>query len=974
MPTTSRDARRRSLALLGAGSLGLATLATGLSFAPAHANPDPAIASLPYAQDWSDSSLITADDDWSGVPGVVGYRGDALTGATGADPQTLLADGSSTPVDVNADEAPAATVGGVLEVSSAGTVALQGSGTADAPHVVWHLDLTDEAAPTFSFTARDLDSTTDDAVQQLAVHYRIGATGAFTNLPAGHVADATEGGTATKETEVSVTLPGAVANQADVQVRVMTTNAGGNDELVGIDDVLITSDGTTPDPDPDPEPDPEPIAATIPAIQGTGEESPLVGTEVVTTGVVTAVPERLFGFYLQTPGSGGAERAEGAASDGVFVYFPQNSGDITVAPGDHVRVTGDVAEFAGATQVVSSQAEVETLAAPAEAVTAYAGAWPATDAAKESLEGMLVDVSAQEFTVTNTFATNRFGEVGLALGDTPLLQPTEVADAQDAAAIAAVVADNAARAIVLDDASSTDYTSTSNGNRTPPYVSNTAPVRVGASATFTESVVLTEGGSPSNPTYRFQPTVTVSGPDYTATSPAVFENTRTAAPEEVGGDVSVASFNVLNYFTTLGDPDDDNVGNGGCTAFTDRDGDGNNVRGGCDQRGAWDPQDFARQQEKIVAAINALDADVVGLMEIENSARLGEEADEATRSLVAALNAAAGFEKWAANPSSSELPPTSEMDVITNAIIYQPAAVERVGESRALGEQSGAGEAFDNAREPLGQVFAPVGGGEELLAVVNHFKSKGSGEDDGTGQGNANPDRIAQATALRDWVPGIAEDTGTEAIVLLGDFNSYAQEDPMQVLYEAGYENTTDTAETPEWSYSFSGLSGSLDHVLANGAAMEALTGVDTWNINSGESVALEYSRFNVHGTDFHQAGPFRSSDHDPVKIGLDLVDDAPEPAASSVEVDVRPEEPKAGKGRLVLKVEVDSEAGTPSGTVTVTAGGEQVTAELKRSGKVVVTMRNPFEEAGTYPVTVRYSGDEATAASEETAEVRVRR
>ena len=974
MPTSSRGARRR-LALLGAGSLGLATLATGLTTAPALADPDPAISDLPYAQDWSDSSVLTTDDDWSGVPGVVGYRGDGLTGATGADPQTLLADGSGTPVDVNVDEAPTATVGGVLEVPSAGTVALQGSGTADAPHLVWHLDLTGEQAPTFSFTARDLDAGADDAVQQLAVHYRVGATGDFTNLPAGYVADATEAGSATKETAVSVALPEAVAGQGDVQVRVVTSNAAGHDELVGIDDVLITSDGTAPEPDPDPEPepDPEPTAATIPEVQGTGAASPLVGEEVVTSGLVTAVPRFLYGFYLQTPGTGGSDRAEGSASDGLFVYFPQGSGQITVEPGDHVQVTGDVSEFAGATQVVSSEAEVEQLATPAEPVTAYAGAWPATDAAKESLEGMLFDPTDERFTVTNTFDTNRFGEVGLARGDSPLVQPTEVADAQDTAAVAAVVADNAARAIVLDDGSSTDYTR--NGNLTPPYVSNTAPVRVGAPVRFTEPVVLTEGGSPSSPTYRFQPTVTVSGPDYTATSPAVFEDTRTAAPDEVGGDVSVASFNVLNYFTTLGDPDDDNVGDGGCTAFTDRDGDGNNIRGGCDPRGAWDPRDLARQQEKIVAAINTLDADVVGLMEIENSAALGEEADEATQSLVAALNAAAGEERWAANPSSTELPAISDQDVITNAIIYQPDAVERVGEARALGDQSAAGQAFDNAREPLGQVFVPAEGGEEVLVVVNHFKSKGSGEDDGTGQGNANPDRVAQATALRDWVPGVAEDTGTEAVLLLGDFNAYSQEDPMQVLYEAGYANTADSSATVEYSYSFRGLSGSLDHVLANGPAMEALTGVDTWNINSGESVALEYSRWNIHATDFHQAGPYRSSDHDPVKVGLDLVADAPGAAASEVSTTVRPKQPRAGKGRLVLKVDVTSEAGTPSGTVTMVAtGGESVSDELRDSGRVVLRMRNPFDQAGTYPVTVTYAGDEATAPSEDVVEVRFRR
>ena len=157
-------------------------------------------------------------------------------------------------------------------------------------------------------------------------------------------------------------------------------------------------------------------------------------------------------------------------------------------------------------------------------------------------------------------------------------------------------------------------------------------------------MIFTQGGSPSAPTYRFQPLTTVVGPG-NAGSPATFENTRTAAPDEAlinetgDADLKVASFNVLNYFTTLGDANDDNIGDGGCTPFRDRNDDGNTVNGGCDQRGAWDPQDFERQQSKIVKAINALDADVVGLLEIENSKTLGETADEATNSLVAALNA-----------------------------------------------------------------------------------------------------------------------------------------------------------------------------------------------------------------------------------------------------------------------------------------------------------------------------------------------
>jgi 5'-nucleotidase len=382
--------------------------------------------------------------------------------------------------------------------------------------------------------------------------------------------------------------------------------------------------------------------------------------------------------------------------------------------------------------------------------------------------------------------------------------------------------------------------------------------------------------------WRFQPTSQVVGPD-NAGSPVVFANTRTAAPDaaDIGrADLEVASFNVLNYFTTLG------VDDPACLAFYDRNDNGNSVRDGCDQRGAWDPQDLQRQQEKIVSAINALDADVVGLMEIENSAALGEQADEAVASLVTALNAdldnrrnkgkKPGREQWAYVPSSTELPPASEQDVITNAIIYKPASVMRVGKSRALGDQSADGQAFGNAREPIAQVFkAKHGKAEEFLFVVNHFKSKGSAgpfpgdEDTGDGQGASVTSRILQAQALRDWVPTVLDETRTKAVVMAGDYNSYTMEDPMDVLYDAGYTDVGSRYDADSYSYSFQGLSGSLDHILVNAAALKMATGADHWNINSGESVALEYSRYNYHATLFHDPGPYRSSDHDPVVLGL---------------------------------------------------------------------------------------------------------
>ncbi|WP_341925943.1 ExeM/NucH family extracellular endonuclease [Nocardioides psychrotolerans] len=737
----------------------------------------------------------------------------------------------------------------------------------------------------------------------------------------------------------------------------------------------------------------EPTEQTIPEIQGTGATTPLAGDPVITSGVVTAAYPSggFFGFYLQTPGTGGArDLATQTASDGLFVYQDRTAGPVTVTPGDHVEVTGVAGEYAGLTQVtVSAAADIVELTEPAVAPSpATTAAWPASNAQKESLEGMLYAPGAG-FTVTNTFSTNQFGEVGLALGEKPLIQPTEVADAGSAEA-AAVAADNAARAITLDDGASTNFTAQSfsaaacgtrptpcllNGDQTPPYVSTTEPVRVGAPTTITAPVILSQGGSPSAPTYRFQPTATVVGPD-NATSPATFTDTRTAAPDTAlvnaqgASDIQVASFNVLNYFTTLGDADDDNVGDAGCEGYYGRDGDGTNVAGGCDQRGAWDPADLQRQQEKIVAAINALDADVIGLMEIENSAALGETPDEATNTLVAALNAAAGSQVWAANPSSTELPAPAEQDVITNAIIYRTAAVTRLGEARALGTLSADGQAFGNAREPIAQAFTPVGGGEDFMVVVNHFKSKGSGADDGTGQGNANPDRVAQATALAAWVPTVQDETGTESVLLVGDFNAYTQEDPMQVLYDAGYADSEVLSGNDEYSYSFSGLSGSLDHVLLNTAAQASFTGSDIWNINSGESVALEYSRFDYHATNFHQPGPYRSSDHDPVVVGLDLVDE-PVLLPATVSVKQTPPKVKVDKTRTKLTITVAAEGVRPTGTITVSGvEGDPITVQLERG---TATVRLPeFASTGDKELTITYSGDDEVEETTTTHVVRV--
>ena len=202
---------------------------------------------LPFSQNWGNIGLIIVNDNWSGVPGIIGYRGDDITTVTGSDPQTLLGEG--TPVlNVIANQTnPNITNGGVAEFDGIANpvVAMQGSGTADAPNLIIAFITTGLTNIQVSYNIRDIDATADNAVQPVALQYRVGTTGNFTNIPAAFVADATSGPSlATLVTAVSATLPAAAENQPVVQIRIITANAAGNDEWVGIDDISIS--GTAP--------------------------------------------------------------------------------------------------------------------------------------------------------------------------------------------------------------------------------------------------------------------------------------------------------------------------------------------------------------------------------------------------------------------------------------------------------------------------------------------------------------------------------------------------------------------------------------------------------------------------------------------------------------------------------------------------------------------------------------------------------
>src|SRR5699024_9760221 len=175
---------------------------------------------------------------------------------------------------------------------------------------------------------------------------------------------------------------------------------------------------------------------------------------------------------------------------------------------------------------------------------------------------------------------------------------------------------------------------------------------------------------------------------------------------------------------------------------------------------------------------------------------------------------------------------------------------------------------------------------------------------------------------LTDFAQGVADDAGVADIFLLGDFNSYTEEDPVHVLTGGGYSNLNDGEST----YVYDGAVGSLDHVFANATAADRVTGVDVWNINSVESVLHEDSRYNYFDSDLFTPGTvFRASDHDPILVGIDV----PEAQPATVDLDLlsitdfhgRIEAGGESAGGAVLSCAVDSFREENPNTLFVSAG-----------------------------------------------------
>ena len=664
-------------------------------------------------------------------------------------------------------------------------------------------------------------------------------------------------------------------------------------------------------------------------IQGSGPATPIPGI-VTTKGVVVGDFEGSAsqqGFYLQDLAGDG----DAATSDGIFVFTGSSN---LVSVGQVVRVTGYARERFNQTTLNGSNSNSSPVPA-ANIVNCGSGSVAPLDVTMpfasldypERFEGMLVRFP-QALVIAEYFNYDRFGELVIALplaGETRPFTGTAIDEPGSPALDRAL--QNSLRRITLDDAVSGSNPSSLRHPKGNPF-SLTNLFRGGDTVQNAIGVLGFDFSL-----YRIFPT----GPaDYTAANP------RPVAPETVGGNLRVAAMNTLNFFLTPDYPSGNPLDN--------KCGPAQNVE--C--RG-WDSDqalEFTRQRAKLLAALAGLDADVIGLNELENTTGVEPLADIVT-----------GLPGYAYINTG-----VIGTDAIRVGLVYRPAKVAPVGAFQIL-DSSDDPRFIDTKNRPtLAQTFQDLSTGARFTVVVNHLKSKGSECDDigdpdmGDGQGNCNGTRLLAAQALVDWLATDPTGSGDPDILIMGDLNSYAQEDPIDAL-KAGSDDVAGTSDDftnliahfqglYAYSYTFDGQAGYLDHALASTSLMAQVTGAADWHINSDEPDVLDYdTTFKPPAQDaLYEPNGYRSSDHDPVVVGLSLVNDPPELGDISVSANLVP---------VGTTVNASAPFSDPDKLDTHTAawdwgdGATTAGTVTEANGSGTITGSHAYATPGIYPVSV---------------------
>ncbi|MBO3653376.1 ExeM/NucH family extracellular endonuclease [Acinetobacter bereziniae] len=564
--------------------------------------------------------------------------------------------------------------------------------------------------------------------------------------------------------------------------------------------------------------------------------------QYVVRGVITAdyrYQDGFSGFYIQTPDT----KAKANLSNAIFVYIPVGSTVTGGKVGEEVILKGRLTTYQNQLQLdqlnnnigtCNNQAANLISATPIQ--LPFSSLTDATGHSPKRYQGMLVKMP-QTLTVSENYDYGRYGQLSLSLGR--LYIPTNLYPAKSAEAIA-LAKTNLLSKIILDDGYN-------NQNRTPWLLANfnaANTLRTGYQLKNVEGILEYRFNA-----WRIQPIQNKTLPEIVKDT-----NPRNAnVPLKDSKQVRVAAFNVLNY-------------------------DNSPLIGVKPDRGANTSSEFNRQHAKTVSAIKAIDADVYGLMEIANNG-YGD------KSAVAYLTKALGADwKYVIPPNMDKL----GTDVIAVAIIYNSKRVKTVGNPVVYDDLT------QKNRVTMAQSFQALTGGKTFTVIPNHLKSKGSCPDDKTspeanqndGQGCWNPTRVTAVQKLIQWIATNPTKAEKPNYLLVGDMNSYAKEDPILAFEKANYKVLLNDEKIGQgklaYSYVFgvasdatgNGGAGNLDHAIADANLYPMVKRTFAWHINADEPTALDYNeefKTEEQIASFYSEDAFRSSDHDPVVVDLDL-------------------------------------------------------------------------------------------------------
>ena len=574
------------------------------------------------------------------------------------------------------------------------------------------------------------------------------------------------------------------------------------------------------------------------------------GQNYTLRGVITAdyrYENGFSGFYIQTVDS----KAKANLSNAIFVYIPASSSVKGGKVGDEVILRGRLTAYQNQLQIDQLQQDILTCnlnaasqVQPKSVDLPFNSLAELTANSPQLYQGMLVKLP-QTLTISENYNYGRFGE--LSLSKERLFIPTNLYPPLSAEA-KALAQKNLLSKIILDDGYN-------NQNRTPWLPQNFSAInslRSGDQLKNVEGILEYRFNG-----WRIQP---IQG----SSLPEVVSNTQSRQNVAVKDTklIRAAAFNVLNY---------DN----GKTGFPT-------------ERGATSQAEFDKQHRKIIKALKAIDADVYGLMEIANN---GYDKNSA----IAYLTQALGTDWKYVIPENQDRLGT---DVIAVAIIYNSKRVKPVNKPVVL-------DLGDKNRTTIAQTFQPISGKQMFTIIPNHLKSKGcTGVDTQTtdadqkdGQGCWNPTRVKAVEQLVQWMAKNPTQVEKPNILLLGDMNSYAKEDPIQVFEKANYKVLLNDKVVGQgeqaYSYVFGvasnadgyGGAGNLDHAIADANLYSKVKKAFSWHINADEPTVLDYNeeyKTDAQKALFFSEDAYRSSDHDPVIVDLDLNDAENGPSISN--------------------------------------------------------------------------------------------